>query len=48
MTRTALELRTKMGKLNTRRLEETKHTKTEKLFAPKKDLSGMDYSKGNS
>ncbi|KAH7528841.1 hypothetical protein FEM48_Zijuj05G0120600 [Ziziphus jujuba var. spinosa] len=48
MTRTASELRTKLGKFKTRRLEETKHTNTEKLSAPKKDLSMMDYSRGNS
>lgn len=48
MTRMASELHTKMGKLKTRWMEEAKHNKTERLFAPKTDLSMLDYSKGNS
>lgn len=47
MTRTASELHTKMGKLKIRWMEEAKHNKTERLFAPKKDLSMLDYGKGN-
>ena len=47
MTRTASELHTKMGKLKTRRMEEAKRIKTERLFAPKKDLSTMKDTTGN-
>ncbi|KAF3437945.1 hypothetical protein FNV43_RR20701 [Rhamnella rubrinervis] len=48
MTRTALELHTKMGKLKTRRMEEGKRIKTERIFAPKKDLSLINDTTGIS
>lgn len=46
MTRTASELHTKIGKLQTGRMLEAKRIKTERLFAPKKDLSTVNYTAG--
>ncbi|XP_062159645.1 protein MIS12 homolog isoform X1 [Alnus glutinosa] len=47
MVRTGSELRTKMVKLKSRRLVESEHTKTERIYNPNRDLSKID-SKGFS
>lgn len=48
MMKTASELRTKIGKLKTRKIEETEHNKADKIYNPHRDPSMMGIGKGNS
>ncbi|BFG32981.1 protein MIS12 homolog isoform X1 [Prunus yedoensis var. nudiflora] len=46
MMKTASEFRTKIGKLKTRKIEETEHNKADKIYNPRRDPSMMGIGKG--
>lgn len=47
MAKTVSELKAKMGKLKTKRMEETKRMKTERLRTLSSDSSSLEYKSGN-
>ncbi|CAB4280936.1 unnamed protein product [Prunus armeniaca] len=48
MMKTTSELWTKIGKLKTRKIEETEHNKADKIYNPHRDPSMMGIGKGFS
>lgn len=47
MAKTVSELKAKMGKLKTKRTEETERKRTERLNTLSRDLSTLDNNSGN-
>ena len=47
MIKTASELRTKMEKMKTKRMEGIERVKTERIYHPNRDSSMRNHGKGN-